>query len=225
MSDKKHALTLLADTAMSTAVDIEKLQTLAVDQLKMIGRLERDAALHAVLAGLLLWRLKAAMPGTFRAWVEKHAEVKKSQANNYMRLATVFVDRSRVTKQELLALPADTSALTDADREASAFFSRAAKFVGDCSLNELLVKYGIRGVTRDGDTPDDGTGKTGNEADGQLFFAEIAEHVLGIRKSVLDPQNIARLTPRQLDDLRAELANLNAEFTRLYEQARAGKTL
>ncbi len=221
MADKKHTLSLLMEKGNVHTVDISTLKTVIVDQLAAVAQMERDAALRAILIGLALWRVKAALKhGEFRPWLESNIEKKKSQVNNYMRLATVFVERSRVTKQELLALPADTTSLSENDREASAFFGRATKFVGDCSLNELLVKYGIKGVTREGDTPADaGTANTG-DADGQMFFAEIAEHVLGIRTSVLDPKNIARLSPRQLDDLRAEIANLNTEFTRLYEQAR-----
>lgn len=225
MADKKHALSLLADPQLSTTGgQLAALQTATISQLALIRRLESESALRAVLVGLALHRIKASLPyGQFGPWLAQNVEAKRSQANNYMRLSTAFIAQARATKVELLAMPGDL-ALSSEEPGARKLLAKALSFVGECSLNELLVKYGIKGVTREGDEPaNDGSPAT--EADGQLFFAEIAEHVLGIRTSVLNPQNIARLTPRQLDDLRAELANLNSEFTRLYDQARAGKTL
>lgn len=227
-SDSKQALACLAQTAnFHRPVEISKLGTSIAAEFDRIAKLESEAALRAVLVGITLHRIKYHLPhGEWMPWQKAHLDLKKTQVNNYMRLATAFVARARATKQELLALPAagqkKTLALDSKTPVGRAFAEKLNKFVGDCSLNELLVKYGIKGVTRDGDAgTETGTGETpATGADGQMFFAEIAEHFVGIRQ-ILDPAKVAQFTPAQLDQMKTELASLNAEFDRIYRQARS----
>jgi hypothetical protein len=223
MSDKKHALALVSNPKFALCTNLDALQKACLEQLTLIRRLESEGAMRAIFTGLALHRIKASLKhGEFGPWLEANVnQLGRRQVNYYMRLALECLARTRATVVELVALPDGCVAMNATDIGSRRFAERVEKFVGECSLADLLVKYGIKGVVRDGDAGTEGdTGAVGTDADGQMFFAEIAEHVLGIRKSVLNAENIARLSPRQLDDLRAELANLNSEFSKLYDQAR-----
>jgi hypothetical protein len=69
------------------------------------------------------------------------------QVNYYMKLALVFLEKAKVTKPDLLALPGDQLTLDLADtHEATQFLGKLHAFTGGRSLNELLIKYDIKSV-------------------------------------------------------------------------------
>ena len=233
---KKHALTVLAAPELTVQKDgVKKLQSAAVAQCAAVNQMESKAAMGAVLAGLTLHRVKASMPhGKFGAWVEQISTsggnlpaVKKSQANNYMRLALAFVERTRVQKPDLLALPGDQTALELGDSATTRrFMEKLQGFVGECSLNELMIKHGIKGVglktaLERVEEADPSTGSGQGLAED--FFGEVAERVYGLGQIVTSRESLLRLSPKQLDTLRDALADALAQFEKLYAEARGTK--
>lgn len=163
MSSKshKHALTVFADPKIRAATPTDKLVEIAKHQLATIPTLENEAAVRAILLGLTLQKLRSAAPhGTWEnqltqmltsvnIWTPKTA---KTNASYYMRLASFFVEKTRVTVPEMLALPGDQTELAideHSSAQARRFVEKLGKFVGQWSLNELLVRNGIKGVQRD----------------------------------------------------------------------------
>ena len=152
-----HALNILASSELVVAQDgLTQLEDAAISQVLAVARSQRFTAQGAILAGITLHRVKASLPhgqfGPFLAqklakltfWTPGYAKV---CASYYMRLATVFIERAKVTKPDILALPGDQTTLTLGDsHEARALVGKLEKFVADCSLDELLIKYGIKGV-------------------------------------------------------------------------------
>lgn len=232
MPKQTHALTVLATPEFAVAKDdIKKLQEAAVEQCSAVAKMESNAAKGAVLAGLTLHRVKASLPyGQFGKWVEKistsggKVTVKKSQANNYMRLSSVFLERCKVQKPDLLALPGDQTALDLGDgAEARTLFSKLHKFVGECSLNELLVKYGIKGVVREGDPGTEEETAAPAAGAAEDYFAEVAESVMGFRSIVTSRDALVRLSPQQLDTLHESVTDAYSQFKQLYQEARGKK--
>lgn len=146
--------------------DLAELQALASKQLAAISQMERASAVCSILAGITLWRVRCSLPhGRFVEWVEGASGVKSApsahlpgarpiryrQANYYMRLASTFVEKARLDERAVLAAPADERQLTLETEDAAAkrFAEKLQRFVGECSLNELLVKHNIKAVSRD----------------------------------------------------------------------------
>lgn len=225
MSKTSHALTLVADPKFAVAKDdLAKLKESAVLQVSAISELESKAALGALLAGLTLHRVKASLPhGQFGQWLAQistsggNLTVKKSQAHNYMRLALVFLERAKVQKPDLLALPGDQLALEVGDgHPARSFFTKAAKFVGDLSLNELLIKHGIKGVGLKSALLADGEDDESLSPEEKLVrsreraWQETFESVQRIRASLTEPARAQLLSdPGQIKTLKAEVVELN----------------
>lgn len=166
----RAALVVLADTKLTAQGEqLAALQKSATEQLVAIPRLEREAAARAILAGLTLHRVKASLAhGEFGKWLNQIRttganlgdqqkrttgsllDITDRQCQFYMKLATVFVAKARVTKPDLLALPGDQTQLLleGGEGEAREFFSKLSKFVGGKSLNELLSDHGIKGAKK-----------------------------------------------------------------------------
>lgn len=233
MSNKtaKHALTVLAAPELRSSGDdtLAKLQAAALAQLAAVGEMESKAALGGVLSGMTLLRVKASMPhGTFGKWLQDSnwngrsnstPASRQRTAGYYMRLALIFVEKTKATVPDLLALPGDQLSLDLADNAAGKrLAAKLQKFVGDCSLYELLVKHGIRGVTRDADEAggEDGAATPA----GEDFFAEVATTLEGWRKIVTDRAALVRLTPQQLDLLHESVTADYTEFKKLYKATR-----
>lgn len=151
-----HALVLIDDPKFAVEVsELNNLQKSAIAQLAAVQTLETNAAKGAVLAGITLYRVKASMPhGHFRKWVAEAkwtrgsilgAAYKQRIASYYMALSRTFLEKSKVQKPALLALPGDQTALELGDNHpARDLLTKLDKFVGDSSLSELLAKYDIK---------------------------------------------------------------------------------
>ena len=155
----RSALIVLADTKLTVQGDqLAQLQRSAVAQLQAVPQMERQAAAHAILAGMTLHRVKASLPhGEFGKWTAQIStgggnlpKLGHSQLAHYMKLATVFVGKAKVTAPDVLALPGDQTqlALEGGEGEARNFFGKLSKFVGTKSLNELLGEHGIKGTKK-----------------------------------------------------------------------------
>lgn len=123
------------------------LQASAVEQFRRMRAMREEEALRGVLLGLTLHRVKASLPhGEFGKWAKMHATFGERWVNYLMKLALIFIDKSKATKPELLACPGDQIALAidGMEGEQRRFVTKAKKFVGELSLAELLDKYEIK---------------------------------------------------------------------------------
>ena len=227
-SAKLAALTVLEDRAseLSTVLQIKRLQAVAIEQLAAIPRMEREAALRAILAGLTLHRIKAALPhGTWMPWVKQIPTTGGnlpglSQCQYYMRLATAFVESAKVTAPELRTLPGDKIelALEPADAAARRFMEKAAKFVGDCSLNELLAREHVKDYKPlGGARPSKKDHRTEEEKLAELREikrAELASWITTGRQLLID-ENVCQFLPREeIEAIHGQLLDLKTEFTK-----------
>lgn len=132
----------------ATGTDLDLLKHSALQQFMRLRCVRQEETLRSLLLGLQLHRIKASLPyGEFGVFVaECSAGFSGRWVNYLMRLALVFVDKSRATKPELLALPGDQAelALDGMAGAQRAFTEKAMKFVGELSLAELLEKHGIK---------------------------------------------------------------------------------
>lgn len=211
-----YALTVLGESKSSALADVSKLQAVAAEQLAAIPRIEREAALRAILCGLTLHRVKASLPhGQWEPWLAQvHTQNATSggvlpshaQVRYYMRLAIAAVEETKATKPQLLALPGDQTelAMESADSGARQLMSKLTKFVGARSLNELLSDLGIKDRKANrkhaaGDDKDEPpSAQTVQEA-----FNDIAENLRVARDSACDKAVWMSFTRAQHEDLRA----------------------
>jgi hypothetical protein len=175
-SNSTSALVVLQDRELTyTQEQLPKLQTAALAQIAMVRQLEREGAARAIMAGLTLHRVKASLKrGEFLPWIKGSVKgVGYAQCNFYMRLAGVFVGKAKVSKPDLLALPGDQTelALDGGEGQARDFFAKLSRFVGECSLNELLDKHGIKTASKLGGLRE--TGDNGEDAAPALVDPEI----------------------------------------------------
>ncbi|MBX3736716.1 MAG: DUF3102 domain-containing protein [Candidatus Didemnitutus sp.] len=214
MPNPSSALALVQDRQISPRGEISKLQAIAVQQLAVIRQLHTSAAIRALLVGLTLHRIKAASThGEWMPWLKKNFDGGKNTANRYMRLALVFVERTKVQRPDLLALPGDQIELA-LEKPGSAekkLMDKAVKFVGEKTLQELLEEHGIRDDAKHGkrtssrgddagDQDDDGS------ADAQTVqekFNEIAGLFESARKATADKANWMSFSKQQHLQLKA----------------------
>lgn len=219
---KRYALTILEDRQICTAVQISKLQAVAIQQIAMIKTMERDAALRALLVGLTLHRIKGGLKhGEFTPWIKKHLDgAGYRQGNYYMRLATAFVDCMNVTKPEILAFPGDQKelALELADATARKFMQKAANFVGERSLNELLDHLHIKDRNPLGGARPAKKDNRSEEAKlaelREVKRAELASWITTGRALLID-ENVCQFLPRgEIEAIHGQLLDLKTEFTK-----------
>jgi len=153
----QHALTVLASTELvAKDNELELLKTAAVDQFAAVAKMEGRAARGGIVCGLTLHRLKSSLPhGKFLPFVDQmfpegtfqSPVTRRKNVSYLMRLAEVFIEKAKVSKPDILALPGDPLSLELGDNHtAQRFLEKLDKFAGEASLNELLIKHGIKGV-------------------------------------------------------------------------------
>jgi len=244
----KHALTVLASPELrAQKADLKQLQTAAIDLLTAISKSENAAAKGAPIVGITLMRVKASMPhGTFVPWMEKltgedqpkGAPVKKRtdgaflprlkvrQLQYYMRLGLVFIEKTKLAKPDLIALGNGTTALDLGDKhEAKKFMVALDSFVGDLSLNELLIKHDIKSVglktelkeagADEDDEGDELTPAQKLKQQRENAWNEAWNSALAVRASLTEPEKIQLITDvKHIEMLKAELI----ETTKLAEE-------
>ncbi len=151
MSKSTSALSLISSSDVRVAdAELELLKQTAVNGFQQMRRLRHEEALRGLLVGMALHRIKASLPtGHFGKWTKANLEgIGERYVNYLMRLALVFIDKGKVSKPELLALPGDQTELAIDGMEGAQrrFAEKAVKFVGDLSLHELLIKHNIKSV-------------------------------------------------------------------------------
>lgn len=218
MSNKAQALALLQDHQISI-VEISTVGEICRRHLEEIRRNERVTAQRAIVLGLTLWKIRISLPhGQWMPWQEKHLAAGKSQVNYFMRLAVAFLSKSRATKTELRALPTDSIELSAETELSRSLLGRLEKFVGECSLHELLVKHGIKGVSRDTGGAEGEAGSEGATPGEQMLFPEMCEAVSRLDRLFI-PEAIVRVPPEQLKPLRTEWERTKARIDARFEEA------
>ncbi|MEN9842170.1 MAG: hypothetical protein RL376_1970 [Verrucomicrobiota bacterium] len=143
------------------AAQLRQLQTGVLDQLTVMRRLRGEEALRGLLVGLTLNRIKASLHGgEFLRWQRDNIVCFSDRYCRYlMQLSLVFVDRCKVAKPELLALPGDQTELAIETKEGAQkrLFEKAVSFIGDLSISELLEKHGLKETKRLGGARDKAT--------------------------------------------------------------------
>ena len=138
-----------------------------------------------------------------------------------------------MTKPDILALPGDQTTLTLGDsHEARALVGKLEKFVADCSLDELLIKYGIKGVglkTALTDeaaaevalTPEEQAAREAAERDGA--WQTTWESVQTLRHHFTEPAKLNLITdPVKIEQLKAEVVEISKPVS--YTHLRAHET-
>lgn len=148
------ALKTPSNLAVTTADEIHTLQQSAVAQLGAVAQLEGKVAGYAIMAGITLLRVKASLPhGEFGDWQRANRQIPTTggnlpsiaQCGYYMKLAKVFMDKTKAPLPPLLSLPGDTISLELPDSgDARAFVEKLTTFVGEQSLNDLLDRYNVK---------------------------------------------------------------------------------
>ncbi len=214
MSEKKHALVIVDSPELSASgALLPKLQAAAVHQVKLIRRTESEASQRAILLGLTLYRIKASMKGTFTDWLKKDFDVLGyRQARYYMAASLAFIEKTKATLPEFLALPGDQAELQLAavpEGKGRALMAKIEKFVGDRSLGEMFEDLGIkeakkkkRGAGGGDDTEETETAETSAPKSPQDLCAEIEEQLALARKAAADPAVWMQLSKKQHDGLK-----------------------
>jgi hypothetical protein len=222
MSKSTHALTVLAAPELAVAKDdFKKLETAAGAQCGAISMLERKAAAGAILAGLTLHRVKSNLPyGKFGGWIDQKLTkltswtpgTAKVNASYYMRLSIAFVEKVRADKSMLLALPRDGDSLElGTGKDAKRLSGALEKFIGDLSLNELLIKHGIKGVGLKTALTAGGADTGGDEPltpaqQAEQAFLTLWTSAQEIHAALTDPNRMQQLTDAaKIEQLKAEL--------------------
>lgn len=145
-------------------------------------------------------------------WTKGTAKV---NASYYMRLAIAFVDAAKPSRPELAALPAGglTLDLDNPQGPAAKLVKRLDEFCGEASLQELLEEHGIKAGAGGGSKG--AVEVTATNAGEDPLLADTAQHLMGLRSLLLDPDTVKRFTPRQLDDIETQWASGLEQFRQL----------
>ncbi len=218
------ALTVLsAPELRAPAGTIDQLKEAAIGQIEAVARMEGQAAIGGILAGLTLHRVKASLKhGEFGPWTEKfttgeHFKIRKTQVSYYMRLAVAFIEEAGADKDNLIALGDSGEMLDLADTAAGqALASKLKKFAGDNSLNELLIKHGIKGVGLKSSLATEKaeenpiSPEASMQAAREMAWEQSYNAVRQIRAALSEPDQIQLLNdPKQIELLKAELVEVN----------------
>lgn len=219
--DTQTALVVLGDRSIATN-KLEKLQENTIRAIETIDTEENRNTIRRVFVGFSLHRIKASQRrGEFLKWIKRHVKgIGYQQCNFYMRIASVCVEKARVTKPELLALPGDQIDLpleSTAD-EARRFVEKVEKFVGGLSFNQLLEKYDIKTSKKIGGA----RSAKGNDSDEdepidpEQIAAQTREELssaLGALRYLLIEENVCqRLTKDDISSFESSLSALTKEW-------------
>lgn len=222
-----EALVLLG----STRLELEKKDAqqkwgaLVRQQVEEIGRQERMIPRKAVALGLVLHAVKNSMPhGRWTPWLTEtltgltfwSAGTAKVNASYYMRLAITFVEQCKPAKTEVLAISSGNALATIADPKGAAakLMSRIDDFIGDRSLNEVLIDEGIKQTGGSGGGGARGSGGA-IAADTDTLLEDAGQLFLTFDQILLDPNTLKRFPARQLDEMEQQLVTKLEQFRQL----------
>lgn len=200
----------------------------AIQQHLLIKQGERDGALRAIFLGLLFWQIKNECPhGKFMKLAsDRMPEIPTRTRSDYMSLARVFVEKSRVALPERFDIPDAQLALGGLDEAKAEIVEKAMGFIGELSIHELMIKHDIRAVGLKKKLGE-GDGDEGDDTDANLppdevlrrkreeIFGQTAEHLTHLRKTITDTEQLAILQPDQIDVIKREVNELKAALDQI----------
>jgi hypothetical protein len=217
-----QTLVLLASSELrADQQELDRLTRGVIENMTMMRRLRGEEALRGLLVGMMLHRVKHSLPhGQFGPWIRANVHDFGDRYVNYlMRLSLAFIDKAKVNKPELLALPGEQVELALEGKEGAQrrFLEKAVKFVGELSLNELLIKHGIKSVglktelmEGEGDQDDELTPEQRAQYAREQAWLETWTAAQQLRASLTEPDKISLITePQHLEQLKAEVVELN----------------
>lgn len=209
MPKDQQALALL--TAKSAPVHFSKDDTSRVllDKLAALARYETQAGQLGLQIGVLLWQAKAALPhGAFQPWVKENIAGKSYRScAYYMKLALIFTEKVKPAAWKIEAMMTlDLDAKQHTDEELSAL-DTMKQFIGENSLTELLIKYGIKGVGLKSELAGEESAPLSAEQQQQQELALIWEQTYAPAKTLADllTEKCAALSADQRGALEVEL--------------------
>lgn len=148
MPKDSQALALLTAKSASVHFCQAAARQRLLDTLAAIARHEAQATKFALQIGVILWQAKAELPhGQFQPWIKENIAGKSYRScAYYMKLTMAFVETVRPGSALLECLSGMDFDKADLDFNEQGTLAAIAKFTGDLSLTELLIKHGIKGV-------------------------------------------------------------------------------
>lgn len=220
--NKTSALAIIDNAPKQNGRDVRRLQASIAKEFALIPQREMTNAVSAILIGLGLHIIKASVPrGEFRPYIEetlpsgnkwtKGTAIKN--ASLFMRLSLSALEQVQPSKPELLALTEGSVSSELSSGAAAKYVSRLEEWIGERSLNELLIDEGIKhgGGAGSGKVIELPPAATGTDP----LLADLSAHYVGLREVLLKPENLKRLTARQIEDTERELASFLEEFRQL----------
>lgn len=210
------------NTQIGKLANLDALFQRAAEQHALIKRDDRATTLRALFLGLLLYQIKNECEhGQFmKMATERLSDLPQRTRQDYMKLAYVYVEKTKLALPERLTIPDAQMALqmdgaAGTERE---MIDKAMSFIGELSLHELMIKYDIRAVGLKGKLSDEADA----ESDAPLppdeelrrrreqLFGECAEHVMSLHKTLTTAEELMLLDPTQLDSIDSQLIEMRA---------------
>lgn len=220
---KTGALALIDNAPRPPAASLLRLQQTVAREFALIPEREMTNAVSAVVIGLGLHVIKGSLErGQFTAYLEETLTsvnkwtkgTAKVNASYYMRLALAALEEVKPSRPEMLALTDGSVASEKSSGVAGKYVERLQRWIGERSLNELLVDEGIKG----GGGSNGGAGKAIDvpaAPAGDQLLLDLSSHYMGLRDVLLKPENLKRLTARQIEETERELVTMLEEFRQL----------
>jgi hypothetical protein len=227
---QQYALTVLAAPELKyDQAGVAKLTAAIGVEFQAIRQLQREDAARFTILGSMLLRLKHSLParGGFQAVAQKiicdatgwTPATALKNASLAMRLAMTFIEKAKVSKPDLLALPGDQLTLDVGDNHpAQRFLSKLSTFVGELTRTELLIKHGLTGVGLKTELTDGNGDESGDELtdEQRAQFAreqawlETWTATQQLRASLTEPDKLQLISdPKHFEQLKAEVVELN----------------
>jgi hypothetical protein len=225
----KNALALYENTQVRLADDqLSALEKTVIAQVSFFRRAQPETSMKVVLCGLALRRIKASLKhGQWEPWVKRHLVPILSKnagrtVRTWMRLADKFVETTKLTLPDFLALPGDQTELAlaaETNAGAKRLMARLGKFVGDLGPTELMIKHGVREQEKKART-------LGGEKEETPAAAEAARHAITLQdrfneldqalNTLPDKTVWMSLTKQHHADLRARAHATAAHYDQLW---------
>lgn len=196
-------------------------------QIDDIGRQERLIPRRAVAVGLMLHVVKGSLKhGQFRPWLDQmltgltcwSPKTAHVYASYYMRLAIAFVDQAKPKHAELQAM-SDTATLAnlaDPKGTAAKLMARIDAFIGERSLNEVLIDEGIKQTG--GSSGGGAKAAAALPADDDTLAEDTGQLFLNFDQLLLSPDNLKRFPKREILRLREEVRSRTRRFEQIVEK-------
>jgi hypothetical protein len=220
MATEEKALSLVM--AKSAPVHFSKPPAVVLKKLALLASLDGQTTFLALQIGGLLWQAKEQLTkhGEFKKWIAAHIKGRGYRScAYYMKLTQVFVEQAQLTSHAngekifaaLIALDPTKKKQTGLAQEATTI---AREFIGELSITELLIKYGIKDVglkselTGDDDAPPALTDAEQAQMELDLTWSQSFEPAKSLADLLAEKARI--LTPEQRTALKAELDRAQA---------------